>query len=93
MPQVCGSSSRRPSSTTRACIPRRSHYTGDIRIHDVAYAGGELWIVATRVLVPGHARREHSFVPRWRPPFISALAAEDRCHLNGLASSTTRSAT
>jgi len=24
-------------------------------------------------------------VPRWRPPFISALAAEDRCHLNGLA--------
>jgi uncharacterized protein (TIGR03032 family) len=24
-------------------------------------------------------------VPRWRPPFISSLAAEDRCHLNGLA--------
>jgi uncharacterized protein (TIGR03032 family) len=24
-------------------------------------------------------------VPRWRPPFITALAAEDRCHLNGLA--------
>src|SRR5205085_2915823 len=22
--------------------------------------------------------------PRWRPPFITALAAEDRCHLNGL---------
>jgi uncharacterized protein (TIGR03032 family) len=29
--------------------------------------------------------RDYSFVPRWRPPFISALAAEDRCHLNGLA--------
>jgi uncharacterized protein (TIGR03032 family) len=28
---------------------------------------------------------DYSFVPRWRPPFISALAAEDRCHLNGLA--------
>jgi uncharacterized protein (TIGR03032 family) len=24
-------------------------------------------------------------MPRWRPPFITALAAEDRCHLNGLA--------
>ena len=24
-------------------------------------------------------------MPRWRPPFISALAPEDRCHLNGLA--------
>jgi uncharacterized protein (TIGR03032 family) len=28
---------------------------------------------------------EYSFVPRWRPPFITVLAAEDRCHLNGLA--------
>jgi uncharacterized protein (TIGR03032 family) len=28
---------------------------------------------------------EHSFVPRWRPPFISQLAPEDRCHLNALA--------
>ena len=27
----------------------------------------------------------HSFVPLWQPPFISKLAAEDRCHLNGLA--------
>ena len=26
-----------------------------------------------------------SFVPLWKPPFISKLAAEDRCHLNGLA--------
>jgi uncharacterized protein (TIGR03032 family) len=28
---------------------------------------------------------DYSFVPRWRPPFITTLAAEDRCHLNGLA--------
>ncbi|CAN0468775.1 unnamed protein product, partial [Discosporangium mesarthrocarpum] len=27
----------------------------------------------------------HSFEPVWRPPFISALVDEDRCHLNGLA--------
>jgi uncharacterized protein (TIGR03032 family) len=27
----------------------------------------------------------YSFVPRWRPPFITALAPQDRCHLNGLA--------
>ncbi len=27
----------------------------------------------------------HSFRPVWRPPFITKLAAEDRCHLNGLA--------
>ena len=27
---------------------------------------------------------DHSFNPRWRPPFLSALAPEDRCHLHGL---------
>ena len=26
-----------------------------------------------------------SFQPLWRPPFLSALVPEDRCHLNGLA--------
>ena len=27
----------------------------------------------------------HSFKPVWQPAFISKLAAEDRCHLNGVA--------
>ena len=27
----------------------------------------------------------YSFRPLWKPSFISKLAAEDRCHLNGLA--------
>lgn len=27
----------------------------------------------------------YSFIPLWQPPFISRLAAEGRCHLNGLA--------
>jgi uncharacterized protein (TIGR03032 family) len=69
-----------------ACfLPRSCHITGDIGIHELAWAGDELWIVNTRfsclcTLDPGY-----SFVPRWRPPFITALAAEDRCHLNGIA--------
>ena len=29
--------------------------------------------------------RDYSFIPRWRPPFISEVVPEDRCHLNGLA--------
>jgi uncharacterized protein (TIGR03032 family) len=28
---------------------------------------------------------DYSFVPRWRPPFVTAFTADDRCHLNGLA--------
>jgi len=27
----------------------------------------------------------HSWPKTWMPPFVSKLAAEDRCHLNGLA--------
>lgn len=74
-----------PPGKHDACfVPRRSHYTGDIRIHDVAYAGSELWFVATRFSCLATLDNDHSFVPRWRPPFITALAAEDRCHLNGL---------
>jgi Domain of unknown function (DUF4915) len=45
----------------------------------------ELWLVSTRFSCLCTLHPDYSFVPRWRPPFITALAAEDRCHLNGLA--------
>ena len=73
-----------PGSHDVCFVPRRSHFTGDIRIHDLAFAGDELWFVATRFSCLATLDADHSFVPRWRPPFITALAAEDRCHLNGL---------
>jgi uncharacterized protein (TIGR03032 family) len=82
-------------------VPRHAHVTGDIRIHEMAWcapdgreAGGrapaseapsELWFVNTRFSCLATLHADFSFVPRWRPPFISALAAEDRCHINGLA--------
>jgi len=69
-----------------ACfLPRSCHVTGDIGIHEIAYARDQLWIVSTRFSCLATLDPDYSFVPRWRPPFISALAAEDRCHLNGLA--------
>ena len=75
-----------PAGKYDACfVPRRSHYTGDVRIHELAYAGEELWFVNTRFSCLATLDQNHSFVPRWRPPFITALAAEDRCHLNGMA--------
>lgn len=78
-----------PPATHDACfIPRSSHVTGDIGIHEMAWAGenaDELWMVNTRFSCLCTLDVDYSFVPRWRPPFITALAAEDRCHLNGLA--------
>lgn len=46
---------------------------------------GELWLVNTSFSCLCTLDSRHSFVPRWKPPFVTALAAEDRCHLNGLA--------
>ena len=69
-----------------ACfMPRHSHTTGDLRIHDLGYAADELWLVNTRFSCLATLDDAHSFVPRWRPPFVTALTPEDRCHLNGLA--------
>ena len=68
-----------------AYLARNHHVTGEIQIHEVGYCHDELWVVATRFSCLATLDREHSFVPRWRPPFVSALAAEDRCHLNGMA--------
>ncbi|MEN8260240.1 MAG: TIGR03032 family protein [Pseudomonadota bacterium] len=66
-------------------VPRRMHVTGDIDIHELAYdAQDELWVVNTRFCCLCTLDKDHSFRPRWRPPFVSALAPEDRCHLNGL---------
>ncbi len=74
-----------PPGKHDACfVPRNKHFTGDIRIHEIAFASGELWLVATNFSCLATLDVEHSFVPRWKPPFISELTSEDRCHLNGL---------
>jgi uncharacterized protein (TIGR03032 family) len=75
-----------PAGAHDACyLPRNRHVTGDIAVHDLGFAGGELWIVATAFSCLATLDAEHSFLPRWTPPFITALGPEDRCHLNGMA--------
>src|SRR6516164_6238179 len=75
-----------PAGRHDACfLTRSSHFTGEIQAHELAWAGEELWLVNTAFGCLCTLDRRHSFVPRWRPPFVTGLAAEDRCHLNGLA--------
>lgn len=74
-----------PRGRHDACfLPRNKHYTGDIRIHEIAFAQGELWMAATSFSCLATLDADHSFVPRWTPPFITELQPQDRCHLNGL---------
>jgi uncharacterized protein (TIGR03032 family) len=75
-----------PPGRHDACfLTRSSHFTGEIQAHELAWAGEELWLVNTAFSCLCTLDGRHSFVPRWRPPFITSLAAEDRCHLNGMA--------
>jgi len=76
-----------PAGTHNACfLPRSSHVTGNVLIHEMAYgAGGQLWFANTRSSCLATLDPESSFVPRWRPPFVSELEPSDRCHRNGLA--------
>lgn len=75
-----------PTGTHDACyLPRKRHVTGDVGIHEMGFAhGGELWFVATGFSCLATLDADHSFVPRWRPPWISEVAGGDRCHLNGM---------
>ena len=70
----------------RHYVPRVAHTTGDIDIHDIGVmADGRIVFVNTLYSCLATLSPTHSFRPFWKPPFISKLAAEDRCHLNGLA--------
>lgn len=76
----------RPEGRYDACyLSRTGHVTGAILGHELAYSGDELWAVNTLFSCLCTVGGRFSFVPRWKPHFISALAAEDRCHLNGMA--------
>lgn len=66
-------------------LPRTSHVTANIDSHEIAWAGDELWVVNTLFSCLCTLEADYSFVPRWKPPFVTRLARHDACHLNGLA--------
>lgn len=76
-------SHRRPDTVY---APRAVVFTGDVAIHDMGYGGdGTLYFVNTLFSCVCRQDVDYSFVPVWRPSWITGLAAEDRCHLNGIA--------
>lgn len=67
-------------------VPITGHTTGDIDIHDIhVQSDGSPLFVVTRFNCLATLSDRGSFAPVWLPPFIDRLAAEDRCHLNGMA--------
>lgn len=91
VPAVCAkldASEDYPSTEARhdACfLPRLSHCTGDIAIHEMAYVEGELVFINTAFSCLAKRSDQNSFDPVWRPKWIRQIAPGDSCHLNGLA--------
>ena len=73
--------------TFDACyVPRTVHVTGYLDAHDVGIdRDGRPVFVNTRYNCLATVSERHSFEMVWKPPFITDLVDEDRCHLNGLA--------
>lgn len=70
----------------RLYVPRNLQTFGNIDFHELGISdGGAVVVVNTRFSCLCEPSVTHSFRPIWKPSFITALAPEDRCHLNGLA--------
>ena len=77
-----------------ACyVPREVFITGELDVHDIGQlADGRIVFVNTLYNCLATPSARHSFTPIWKPPFISKIVKEDRCHLNGLAMAGRRAA-
>ncbi len=77
---------REAAGYDRLFVPRLAYTTGDVRAGDIAPAAdGTVLFANTLFSCIAAASVEFSFVPVWRPRFISRLAPDDRCHLAGFA--------
>jgi uncharacterized protein (TIGR03032 family) len=79
-----GYAENQPGRYDALYLPRTAWFTGDLNLHDIAFGGDRLWLVNTRFSCLSTLSPQFNFVPVWQPSFISQLAPEDRCHLNGL---------
>jgi len=75
-----------PNKYDALYMPRVTYHTGYLDIHDLSFGeNGELYAVNTLFSCIVKIDDNYNFTPYWKPPFIDALASEDRCHLNGMA--------
>lgn len=84
-PRLAPNYPKSPNKYDALFMPRATYYTGGVDIHDIDWGTDGLWGVNTSFSCLCLIDDEFSFTPKWQPHFVSELASEDRCHLNGLA--------
>jgi uncharacterized protein (TIGR03032 family) len=84
-PRLAASYPRQPDTYDALFVPRSVHYCGALAVHDMVFTERGLVGVNTLFSCLFQLDPRWSFRPLWQPRFVSELAPEDRCHLNGLA--------
>jgi uncharacterized protein (TIGR03032 family) len=66
-------------------VPKTTYHSADTDVHDVCQTNdGEIYYCSALFSCICQPHPSKSFKVYWMPPWIDKLAAEDRCHLNGL---------
>ena len=84
-PRLAATYPKQPDTYDALFTPRSLHFAGALAVHDMVWTERGLLGVNTLFSCLFQLDPQFSFRPVWMPPFISKLAPEDRCHLNGLA--------
>ena len=85
-PRMAPAYPRQPETYDALYLPRQTLQTGRIDAHGLEWdSSGAIWVVNTRFGCLARLSGRYSFEPAWFPPFVTELAPEDRCHLNGVA--------
>lgn len=67
-------------------IPQQSFVTGDLNIQDMwVDEQGRILFTNSLFSCLATVSSQSSFIPLWKPSFISQINAENRCHLSGVA--------
>lgn len=84
-PELANHYPKSPGVYDAMYIPRATYYTSFLDIHDLEFGNGDIYGVNTSFSCIVKIDENYSFTPIWKPPFITELSSEDRCHLNGMA--------
>jgi len=84
-PRLAATYPKQPATYDALFVPRSVHFTGALDVHDMLWTPRGLLGVNTLFSCLFELDERFSFRPLWKPRFVSALAPEDRCHLNGVA--------
>jgi uncharacterized protein (TIGR03032 family) len=68
-------------------VIRRGHFSSDIDNHDICMdTAGEVYYCSAAFSCICTTSDDKSFKVFWKPPWITKIVPEDRCHLNGICS-------